>query len=244
MQLPRRKPRKFLYKQHMPLPDILAKSTFEIVYRINRKMQGARIPPIQRIVKPVDEEQRIAFDHLFDSTFQSGPNAPIYYNLPYPKSDFLNYLCDWRGYVAHGSPLHDLEKLEPIRKSTDKSEFGNRQQIFASPDAIWAMWFAILDKRKFRTTRNGCVRVGSGVGRIKHYHFELPKSNADDPPFTEGAIYITNAKDFPDKRPYPLLDHLNADIEEWGSTNPIVPLARIKVQPEDFPYLDMVQFVI
>lgn len=122
-------------------------------------MQGARIPPIRRMVKPVDEKQCLAFDHLFDSSLQNGSNAPIYYNLPYPKSDFLNYICDWRGFIAHGSPLHDLEILEPIRKSTDISEFGNRQQTFASPDAIWAMWFAILDKGKFRTTRNGCVRV-------------------------------------------------------------------------------------
>ena len=55
-------------------------------------------------------------------------------------------------------------------------------------------------------------------------------------------MYITRAGDFPDKRPYPLLDHFNAEIEEWGSTNPITPLARIKVKPEDFPYLDQVQF--
>jgi len=205
-------------------------------------MQGARIPPILRAVKPVDENHRLAFDHLFDSALQSGPNALIHYNLPYPKSDFLNYICDWRGYVAHGSPFHDLDTLEPIRKSTDKSEFGNRQQIFASPDAIWAMWFAILDKSKYRTTRNGCVRVGNGVNRIKHYHFELPKNTADDPPFAEGTIYIARSKDFPDKRPYPLLDHLNAEIEEWGSTKTVIPLARIKVTPEDFPYLDKVQF--
>jgi hypothetical protein len=46
----------------------------------------------------------------------------------------------------HGSPSHDLETLQPIRKGRDNNEFGNRQQIFCSPDAIWAMWFAILEK--------------------------------------------------------------------------------------------------
>jgi hypothetical protein len=228
----------------MPLPDLLARPIFQIIYRINRRMQGAKTPPILRVVKRVDEKQRLAFDHLFDSALQNGSNALIPYNLSYPKSDFLNYLCDWRGYVAHGSPLHDLETLEPIRKSKDLSEFGNRQQIFASPDAMWAMWFAILDKSRYNKTRNGCVRVGSGAKRVKHYHFELPKSNAEDRPFTEGMIYIAHAGDFPDKRPYPLLDHFNAEIEEWGSTNPVAPLARIKVNPNDFPYLDAVQFVL
>ena len=213
-----------------------------MLYLIDRRREGARTPPIRRVIRPVDEKQRVAFDHLFDAAQQSGSNTLIDYNLPYPKSDFLNYLCDWRGLVVHGSPNPDLDVLQPIRKSGDDNEFGNRQQVFASPDAIWAMWFAILDKSKFKLTRNGCVRVGVGPGRIKYYHFELPKSNKDNRPFIEGTIYIARAEDFPDKRPYPLLDHFNAEIEEWGSTNPITPLARIKVTPEDFPYLDQVQF--
>jgi len=226
----------------MPLPHFLAKPIFHILYLIDRHRDGATVPPIQRVIRPPDEKQRTAFDNLFDSAQQSGPNTLIDYDLPYPKSDFLNYLCDWRGLVLHGSPAHDLDVLQPVRKSGDDNEFGNRQQIFGSPDAIWAMWFAILDKSKFNLTRNGCVRVGVGPGRIKYYHFELPKSNKENRPFREGMMYITRAEDFPDKRPYPLLDYFNAEIEEWGSTNPITPLARIKVRPEDFPYLDQVQF--
>lgn len=228
----------------MPLPDFIARPTFQIIYQIVRRMEGATTPPIRRVVRPVDENRLIDFDRLFDAALQRGPNALIHYDLPHPKSDFLNYLCDWRGYVAHGSPLHDLGRLEPIRKSTDQGEFGNRQQIFASPDAMWAMWFAILDKGKYRATRNGCVRVGVGVNRVKHYHFELPKVNEENRPFTEGTIYIAHAHDFPDKRPHPMLARLNAEIEEWGCIKPIIPLARVQVMPGDFPYLDRVQFVI
>ena len=106
------------------------------------------------------------------------------------------------------------------------------------------MWFAILDKNKYNRTRNGCVRVGTGPKRVKYYHFELPKSNKDYFPFAEGMIYITHAVDFPDKRPFPLLDYFHAEVEEWGSTNTITPIARIKVTPEDFPYLDQVQFCL
>lgn len=200
--------------------------------------------PIRRVVRPVDEQQRLTFDALFDSAQQSGPNTLIEYKLLFPKSDFLNYLCDWRGLVLHGSQQPDLDVLKPLRRSSDNNEFGNRQQIFGSPDAIWAMWFAILDKNKFRFTRNGCIRVGVGPKRVKYYHFELPKDVKETNPFTEGTIYIARAADFPDKRPYPLLDHFNAEIEEWGSTKSIVPLARIKVQPEDFPYLEQVQFTL
>lgn len=209
---------------------------------INRRMEGARIPPIRRVVHPVDEHQRLTFDALFDSAKQSGLNTLIEYKLSFPKSDFLNYLCDWRGLVLHGSQQPDLDVLQPIRKSRDNHEFGNRKQVFGSPDAIWAMWFAILDKSKLHFTRNGCIRVGVGPKRVKYYHFELPKDVKKANPFTKGTIYIARAADFPDKRPYPLLDHFNAEIEEWGSTKSIVPLARIKVQPEEFPYLEQVQF--
>ena len=188
------------------------------------------------------EEKRIAFDRLFDSARERGPGTLIDYDLSYPKSDFLNYLCDWRGFTMHGSPLHDLDVLQPVRKSRDNNEFGNRQQIFASPDAIWAMWFAILDKSRYNRTNNGCVRVGTGLQRVKYYHFQLPQSNRENDPFTEGMMYVTRAEDFPAKRPFPLLDFFNAEVEEWGSTNPITPLARIRVKPEDFPYLAQVEF--
>jgi hypothetical protein len=190
----------------------------------------------------VDASRKQAFDILLDTALVGDPRKPILYNLAYPKAEFLNYICDWRGFVLHGSILHDLDLLEPIRKSSDDNEFGNRQQIFCSPDAMWAMWFAILDKSKYRCTRNGSVRVGSGSRRVKYYHFELPKENAQNRPFTEGMMYIARAQDFPDKRPYPALDWFDAEIEEWGSTVPVTPLARIRVSPRDFPYLNRVQF--
>lgn len=226
----------------MPLPDRLAIPISQAIFRIVQYTQGKNIKPFQRTLQPVDEEQRLAFDHLFDTALQSGPNALIDYHLPYPKSDFLNYLCDQRGFVAHGSPLRDLMLLEPIRKSKDISEFGNRQQIFASSDAMWAMWFAILDKDKIDHTSNGCIRAGSGARRVKHYFFGLSQNSQADHPFTDGAIYITQAKDFPNQRHIPLLHHLHTEIEEWGSTTPVTPLARLYITPADFPYLDQVQF--
>lgn len=226
----------------MPIPHLLANPLFRTIYTIQRRREGAAIGPIRRRILPVPEEKRITFDRLFDSARERGSNTLIDYDLPYPKSDFLNYLCDWRGFVMHGSPLLDLEVLQPIRKSRDNNEFGNRQQIFASPDAMWAMWFAILDKSKYNLTNNGCVRVGTGLQRVKYYHFDLPKSNKENQPFGEGMMYVTRAEDFPDKRPFPLLDYFNAEVEEWGSTSPITPLARIRVKPEDFPYLAQVQF--
>lgn len=226
----------------MPLPSFLAKPIFHLTYTFMRRKEGATMAPIRRKVTPVDKSRRQVFDSILDAALVGNPRVPISYTLAYPKSEFLNYICDWRGFVLHGSPLQDLTMLQPIRKSSDQNEFGNRQQIFASPDAMWAIWFAILDKTKFNLTRNGCVRVGRGLQRVKYYHFELPKENKEKQPFAEGMLYIARAQDFPDKRPYPILDWFDGEIEEWGSAQPVTPLAKIRVSPRDFPYLDKVQF--
>ncbi len=226
----------------MRLPGLLAKPIFHLIYTSMRRKEGATLAPIRRKVRSVDETHKQAFDYLLDSALIGNPRVPISYNLSYPKAEFLNYICDWRGFVVHGSPMPNLVTLEPIRRSSDKNEFGNRQQVFASPDAMWGMWFAILDKDKINLTRNGSVRIGRGNHRVKYYHFELPKENNENRPFAEGMLYITRAQDFPDKRPYPMLDMLDAEIEEWGSTQPVSPLAKIRISPRDFPYLDKVQF--
>ena len=226
----------------MALPDFLARPIFNTIYAALRLTSKTKAPRLKRTVRAISDSQRAEFDQLFDAAVSVGAATPIQYNLPYPKIDFLNYLCDWRGFVAHGSPMHDLQTLEPIRKSTDSGEFGNRKQIFGSPDAIWATWFAILDKEKYISTNNGCMRQGQGEGRIKYYYFALPKNKKEDPPFTDGMIYICPAEHFTHRRDIPILNLLNGDIEEWGSTNSIQPLAKLNVSPSDFPFLEHVQF--
>ncbi len=224
----------------MALPLFISQPVVYLFYRYQRRKSP--IPPIKRELIPYPPHEQAAFDALFSATLLQGSNQLIDYRLPYPKLDFLNYLCDRRGYVAHGSIQPDLVDLQPIRLSKDASEFGNRRQIFCSPDAIWALWFAILDKSKCRLTENGCVRVGSGEKRSKYYHFDLPVACKSDPPFTDGMIYLARAEQFPHRHHDPMLDWLNAEIEEWGSTEVVIPMAKLRVQPSDFPYLDKVQF--
>jgi hypothetical protein len=224
----------------MHLPLFIAHPLFYLLYRFERRKSP--IPLIRRFMHSFSADEQSAFDGVLASSTSCGLNQLIDYELPYPKSDFLNYLCDWRGYVAHGSPLMDLSILQPVRLTNDSSEFGMRQQIFCSPDGIWATWFAILDKSKIHVTENGCVRVGRGQKRIKYYHFDLPVCSKDAPPFVDGMIYLSRAEEFPFHRSYPLLDWFDAEIEEWGSVNPITPLAKLRVAPHDFPYLNKVQF--
>jgi hypothetical protein len=226
------------------LPEFLALPLFRLIYPYVRKSEGSPVPPIHRRVKLINADAAYEFNRLFNSALLYDAKRPIEYNLPYPKIDFLNYLCDSRGLVVHGTSAPDLDMLQPIRYSTDSSEFGNRQQIFASPDAIWAMWFAILDKRKIRVTRNGCIGIGSELKREKYYHFELNKEVKDQFPFNIGTLYFARVENFTFRHKIPTLNFFGGDYEEWGSAEPVKPLAKVQVEPKDFPYLDQVQYCI
>lgn len=228
----------------MLVPEFLALPLFRLIYPWVRRAEGSPVAPVRRRVRSFDPRISYAFNRLFNTWLPVRAERPIEYDLPYPKIDFLNYLCDWRGLVAHGSNQPDLKTLEPIRSSRDITEFGNRRQIFASPDAVWALWFAILDKARCQVTRNGCVGIGVGERREKYYHFELPRTLKDQFPFTSGTLYFARAEDFPSRHRIRALDLFGGEYEEWGSEAPVKPLAQIRVEPADFPYLDRVQYCI
>jgi hypothetical protein len=185
-----------------------------------------------------------AFDSLLADARTAGPNTLIDYDLPYPKADFLNALCDHRGLVAHGSRNPGLEVLHPIRETTDAGGFGSRELAFASPDAMWAMWFAILDKSRMGgVTKNACIGVRVLRRRTyKLYYFALPEHVlSDGGPFGPGTVYLLPAEAFPERDISLNLGFARLSIEQWGSSEPVTPVARLSVASSDFPYLSRVQ---
>lgn len=226
------------------LPGFLALPLFRRIYPKVRKSEGSPVPPICRRVTPVDPGAAYAFNRLFNASLLLQARQPIEYDLPYPKLDFLNYLCDWRGLVVHGTQIPDLQILQPVRYSSDSSEFGNRRQIFATPDAIWGLWFAIVDRTRVKVMRNGCIGIGDEETREKYYHFELPRELEGEFPFTSGTLFLAKAQDFPSRHKIPMLNFFGGDFEEWGSIQEVTPLAKVQVEPQDFPYLDQVEYCL
>lgn len=106
------------------------------------------------------------------------------------------------------------------------------------------MWFAILDKKVYRVTQNGCVRVGHSFKREKYYHFELSRDLQGKFPFTNGTIYLARAEDFPSRHKLAGLNFFGGDLEEWGSPEKVKPVAKMQVEPQDFPFLDKVQYCL
>lgn len=223
----------------------LARVLFDIAYRLARRWDGSSAPPIKRRAERLAAGQARAYDELLQSTLAMERNALVDYRLPWPKVSFLNYLCDHCGYAAHGSTRQDLDLLHPLRLSSDASEFGGSRLVFGTPDAVWAVWFAILDKSGGIATRNDCTRLGPRDGSwIKYYHFDLPRRLAATPTFCNGMVYLAAATEFSARHRVRRLEPFGAEFEEWGSPVPVEPILRVPVTPGDFPYLDRVEYIL
>ena len=174
-------------------------------------------------------DKRAEFDEYFRQAVLEGPTAS--YTLPYPKHEFLAFLTDYKELAFHGSTHNDIDRLEPVRLTTDLSEFGNRQMLFGTPDAIWAMWFAILEKTRSLGTTNSCIPVRdvSGV-RYTLYFFAIGQTAINASPYVNGTLYVTSPDPFTERQGV-----------QWGCTSPIEPLLKIPVSPLDFPYLEYVK---
>jgi len=80
-------------------------------------------------------EKKQAFDELFHST----PEAELVdYQLPFPKWQYLTYLCETRDLVLHGSQVKGIDVVAP-RLAQDVRAFSNQRAIYATADGIWVI---------------------------------------------------------------------------------------------------------
>lgn len=105
----------------------------------------------------ITPEVASAFDNLFHS---APPGAFIDYSLPYPKWQFLSFLCESKDLVLHGSQNLEITQVEP-------------RQLFIQEPAQQAQGVEIV---------------------------------------------------FP----------------HWVSSQPVQPIAKLLVEPDDFPFLDQI----
>jgi len=178
-----------------------------------------------------------SFGELFDNTLlDKGGNIPIIeYNLQYPKEDFLKFLVENKNVLLHGSPNKNLEILE-IRQANDTAKkSGNKRAVYGVIDPVMAIFFAIQDRENI----NGIVESGTWdnlkTGK-REYKFKILK-NIQENFWTAGMVYILDKNNFiPEKDD---TGHLSG---EWTSEVPVKPIAKIKITPDDFQYLDKVEY--
>lgn len=190
----------------------------------------------------VNEETAQVCEAAFDAALAHGPGAEIEYNLPYPKYLFLDYLAEKRGIMLHGSLRRDLATLEPIRNSRDASQFGDQPAIYATQDPLWALFFAVLDRSQLEgSINNGAIRLrGDDGSLVRRYYFTINAESLRRNPWKPGAIYLMPADKFV---PDPTQDGVRVGIytllaTHWLCWTAVQPMARLLVEPQDFPFLN------
>lgn len=195
------------------------------------------VPPCPAPVLTLDSQKIEAFENLYREARRLGPAAFIDYNIPYPKHEFLRYLVDQKQVLLHGSNFPDLKVLLPMRFTTDARAAMNRQSIFATPDGILPLFFAILNRENYVGSMSiGAYRLADATGLpTTHYFFSINKEMLKLWPFRRGTIYLLPKDTF-----RPAADGQGVILEEWISQEPVQVLASLSISPEDFPLLDKV----
>lgn len=192
----------------------------------------ARLPSLPPPV--VEPEARATFAAAADELL-AGQTAA----LPDPRLDFLRWLAENRPVVFHGSPRDDLRELSTERRSRDATAWGNQLAVYASTDPVWAIYFACLRRdRGWTGTRNGSLGRAGGPLYPRRYFFLHNHGSASPDRFGPGSLYLLSPRTF-------AADEALAgaiDTAHLVSQEPVRPLARIDVTPDDFPFRDHIRY--
>jgi hypothetical protein len=192
----------------------------------------ARLPSLPPVV--VDESVEAAFAASADGLL-AGETVVI----PEPRLDFLRWLAEKRAVLFHGSPRNDLAVLSTDRQSRDTTAFGNQQAVYASTDPVWAVYFACLRRdRGWSGTKNGTLGQVGGPLYPRSYFFLHNRGSASPHRFGPGSLYLLAPDSFVADKPLAGV----VDVAHFVSHEPVVPLARVNVTPEDFPFRDRVGY--
>lgn len=164
------------------------------------------------------------------------------YPLPTPRWQFLCYLADHKPVLLHGSGNSDVKLFEP-RKAMDVMSFGNRAAVYAASDGIWPIYFAIVDRDQYGISlTNACVRVTTPTGGLSEpfYFFSISQTALVHQPWRTGTIYILPRTTFEPQPPIPSGDQA-VHVLQWASPLPVAPLAKLRVSPADFPFLQQIR---
>ena len=178
-------------------------------------------------------EQTAAFDTLLDSV---GDGDWFDYNLPYPKHQFLQYATTLDRFIFHGSNNQSIDRFAPERKSVelkDETGRGNRQAVYGTHEALWSLFFAIVDRKRLHgSIRNGISYYYNAANEpLSLFNFSINSAQLADAPYCDGAVYFLPRDTF---ERIPLFGTLPSN--EWGSEQPVKPLAKLRVSRDDFPF--------
>jgi hypothetical protein len=177
------------------------------------------------------------FSELYDEAFAKGPDQFLEYRGPFAKHEFLDFLVREKGMLLHGSNFTDLRELEPRQGNDSAKESGNLNAVYATEDVMFPILHAIKDKNRCQgVISEGYNSDGEEEARQKVYSFQASKNILEEQPWSEGVVYI-----FPHDGFEQVMDNDGTMVDEWVSRTPVRPVAKLRVGPDDFPYLNSIQ---
>lgn len=156
--------------------------------------------------------------------------------------ELLTGVAERRRIAFHGTGDPGIESFEP-RRPVDLAPFGDQKAVFATSDPIWAMFYAIVDRSRYEITlNNGCIFLldSSGRPRTPHYYFSISRDALQAQPWRSGYLYLLPAESFVEQAPGEYGGH-RARVPQLASPVSVVPFARLRVSPGDFPFLAQIR---
>jgi len=187
-------------------------------------------------------ELEVALRPIANAHVLSGTGGWVPTPLPCPAWVFLTWLGEEMGLLLHGSGHPAIEAFTP-RAPNDSSpdQFSKQRAVFATSDGIFAIFYAVLDRRtKGFSFLDAALRFDDGNGGWSptHYYFSL-SHGAPASPWRRGSVYILPPEGFRQQAPYRVGARMVLD-PHFARQTPVRPLAKLRVNPEDFPFLGRV----
>ena len=188
------------------------------------------------------DELDVALRRIADAYVLNGTGGWVPTPLPCPAWVFLTWLGEEMGFMLHGSGNPAIEAFTP-RAPNDRSpdQFSKQRAVFATTDGIFAIFYAVLDRRtKGFSFLDAALQFADGDGGWSptHYYFSF-SHGAPAAPWRPGAVYILPAEGFRQQAPYRVGDRVVLD-PHFARQAPVRPLAKLRVEPADFPFLDRI----
>ena len=191
-------------------------------------------PPIEST-----PERQQAFERLFQATPVGGL---IDYQLPYPKWQYLSWLCETKELVLHGSQNLGIDTVEP-QQARDIKAFSKQDAIYATTNGIWVIYFAIIDRKNFPglSLFNSCLQVRTAADQWSEpfYFFSISQFARVQNPWCEGMVYILPRQTF-EQEAHQQAQGMEVVFPHWISPVAVQPIARLRVESQDFPFLDQI----
>ncbi|TMK73946.1 MAG: hypothetical protein E6G50_00600 [Actinobacteria bacterium] len=186
-----------------------------LVLRTQARRLLLSAPPVSLSAADVAQFERFA------AHVDRGTGDELDYCSKAPKHAFLRHLVETRDVLFHGTGRPEVAEFEPQQQTDYDGAWTDA--VFASDDPIWPMFFATVNREIARSLINGCSRR---VGESRYY-FSISADPRAAESWRTGWIYIVPRETF----------HQHRAGSEWMSQVAVRPLARLRIEPTDFPFL-------